>query len=124
MRIRAIDHVTLRVHSLAVAQKYYEEVLGLTCERVAVGGSDGLCLENEAIHFFMIEDQDIDPDYVRTQHISFEVEDLQPVIAYLDSRGEQYEVGRFEGFKNRNYRWCEWRDPSGIRLECVESLRG
>ena len=122
MRIQAIDHVTLSVRSVARAQKYYEEVFGLTCERAPVGGSDGLRLENEAVHFFMVEDSELDPEYVRRQHLSFAVDSLEPVIKCLEARGEQYEIGRFEGFTHRNYRWCEWRDPEGIRVECVESL--
>jgi len=28
-----------------------------------------------------------------------------------------------EIFKFNNYRWCEWEDPDGIKIECVETLK-
>jgi catechol 2,3-dioxygenase-like lactoylglutathione lyase family enzyme len=110
VRIQAIDHVTLRVRSVALAKEYYEAVFGLKCSPATVDGATVLRLEN------------LDAAHVRAQHLSFTVADLDAVISELEARGEQCEVGRFEGFTYRNYRWCEWRDPEGIRVECVEPL--
>jgi catechol 2,3-dioxygenase-like lactoylglutathione lyase family enzyme len=81
-----------------------------------------LQLEKATVHFFLAEEPTIDADSVNRQHISFEVESLGPVIALLEARGEPYELGQYSGFKSRNYRWCEWRDPAGIRIECVERM--
>lgn len=61
--------------------------------------------------------------FVAKQHISFEVESLARVIENLNALGiTDYEVGEVGFFVHKNYKWCEWRDPSGIRLECVELI--
>jgi len=31
-------------------------------------------------------------------------------------------MGEFRQFRYHNYKWIEWRDPDGIRLEYVESI--
>lgn len=96
MRVRAIDHVTLRVRSVALAKEYYEAVFGLECSPADVEGAAGLRLENEDVHFFMLEESDLDPAHIRAQHLSFAVVDLDAVIAELESRGELFTVGQFE----------------------------
>ena len=61
--------------------------------------------------------------FIAKQHISFEVDTLEKVITSLKELGvTDFEVGRVNLFKHKNYKWCEWRDPSGIRIECVEVL--
>jgi len=120
MDLRSIDHVALYVRDLDVAKAYYEEVFGLSCLELSGQELRTLQLEAPSVHFFVIEDPSITPDFVRRQHISFEVESLAAVVAALDARGEAYELGEYAEFASRNYRWCEWRDAVGIRVECVE----
>jgi catechol 2,3-dioxygenase-like lactoylglutathione lyase family enzyme len=122
MKLRAIDHVTLQVPDIRVARRYYEEVFGFSCRELSNEGSKSLQLEGGDVHFFITEMPAVDPEVVRRQHISFEVDSLTPVRDLLDKRGESYESGEYSGFRTRNYRWCEWRDPNGIRVECVEHV--
>jgi len=116
---KAIDHVCLWVRSLAEAKAYYEKVFNFVCTP-RQGDATTLVVESPAIHFF-ISESDRDTVFLAKQHISFEVESLDHVIDNLISLGiADYEVGEVSFFVHKNYKWCEWRDPSGIRLECVE----
>lgn len=54
---------------------------------------------------------------------SFRVKNLNEVIERLGSAGiDDYATGAVDFFAHNNYRWCEWRDPDGIRVECVEII--
>lgn len=121
IKTKSIDHVCLWVRSLPEAKAYYEKLFGFTC-RVREGDGATLIIESEQVHFFLSENQGSD-EFMPKQHISFEVDSLDQVIENLESLGiSDYEVGKITLFTHRNYKWCEWRDPSGIRLECVEVI--
>jgi len=122
MQLRAIDHVTLYVRDLDAVRPYYEEVFGFSCSELRTEAGRGLQLETDSVHLFIVEAPERDPGSVRMQHVSFEVAELGAVARQLDSRGEAYETGQYSGFRSRNYRWIEWRDPEGIRVECVEHI--
>jgi len=82
-------------------------------------------VESPNIHFFISEVHSVSPDFLSKQHLSFEVDNLDHVISALEGLGiSGYETGEFEMFQHRNYKWCEWRDPDGIRIECVERTPG
>ncbi len=116
---KAIDHVCLWVRSLSEARDYYEKVFDVVCAP-RDGDDTTLVVESENIHFF-ISDSGSDNKFLSKQHISFEVESLSQVIENLKALGiSEYNVGEVSFFAHKNYKWCEWRDPSGIRLECVE----
>ena len=120
MEIKSIDHVTLYVKSILNVKRFYRDLFQLSCKEVFNDELLGLSLENESVHFFILEDPNIDPEFVSRQHISFQVEKLEPVIEQLKSLKIQHRTGQYQGFKKRNYRWCEWKDPEKIRVECVE----
>ncbi|VAW74569.1 hypothetical protein MNBD_GAMMA15-2023 [hydrothermal vent metagenome] len=64
-----------------------------------------------------------DDEFLSKQHLSFEVDSLDEVIETLNEAGiSEYSLGEVRFFAHRNYTWCEWRDPNGIRLECVEII--
>jgi len=119
IKVKAIDHVTLWVRSLAEAKLYYENIFGFIC---TPRNSDKttLVVESESVHFFLSESRG-ESEFITKQHISFEVESLDKIIETLNVKGVTgYEVGEVNFFIHKNYKWCEWEDPSGIRLECVE----
>ena len=120
MQIKAIDHVSLYVSSIQNVKDFYRDLFQLTCKEIKTKSSPVLSLENDSLHFFINEDPHIDPEFVAKQHISFEVDSLEPVIQQLKSLNIPHKIGQYEGFETRNYRWCAWRDPENIRLECVE----
>jgi catechol 2,3-dioxygenase-like lactoylglutathione lyase family enzyme len=121
IKTKAIDHTWLWVRSLTEAKSYYEKVFGFECSP-REGDKSTLIVESDAIHFFLRESKNASFHF-SNQHLSFEVESLDLVIAALNEMGVcDYETGEVEFFKYKNYKWCEWKDPSGIRLECVEVL--
>lgn len=106
---------------MAEAKEYYEKIFGFTCTP-RPDDDNTLVVESEAVHFFISQSKDMDA-LLANQHLSFEVDSLENVIASLQELGvTDFEVGEVNLFKHKNYKWCEWRDPSGIRLECVELL--
>lgn len=119
IKTKAIDHVWLWVHSLEEAKRYYERVFGFACFP-REGDESTLVVESEAVHFFLREGK-IKPEFLSKQHLSFEVESIDPVINTLNEIGvTDYQLGEVGFFTHKNYRWCQWQDPNGIQLECVE----
>ena len=119
--LKNIDHVCLWVRSLAESKAYYERLFGVICTS-REGDPATLVVESEQIHFFMSEARSDHP-FLAQQHISFAVDSLDAVIAALGHLGiNDYTTGTVNFFQHHNYRWCEWRDPSGIRVECVEHI--
>ena len=40
----------------------------------------------------------------------------------LQSLNIPFETGKFEGFEYHNDYWVEWREPDGIRLDCIDLI--
>ena len=79
-----------------------------------------IVVESDSVHFF-VEEYDNKESLVEKQHISFQVKSLSNVVEELKRKGiADYQIGEVSFFKNRNYKWCEWKDLNGIRFECVE----
>ena len=115
----AIDHICVRVRSLPQSQEYCERVFGVTC-RPRDGDPRRLIVESENAHFLLSENAG-DGTFIATQHLSLQVESLAEVTAHLRNLGITDDtLGEVCFFARRNYAGCEWRDPDGIRLECVE----
>ncbi|WP_455210099.1 VOC family protein [Kaarinaea lacus] len=115
----AIDHVCLWVRSLPDAKSYYEKIFGFACTP-RENDETTLVVESENVHFFLRESKD-ENIFLSKQHIAFQVESLSNVIETLNVMGiSNYRLGEVNCFDHKNYKWCEWQDPSGIRLECVE----
>ena len=119
IRAKAIDHICLWVRSLSASQKYYERVFGVAC-RPRDGDPRTLIVESQNVHFFISENEGDDRSIAK-QHLSFQVESLAEVTEHLTKLGiTEYTLGEVRFFAHRNYKWCEWRDPDGVRLECIE----
>ena len=120
-QIKSIDHICLWVRSLEASKEYYQTLFGVTCSP-RDGDENTLVVESDCVHFFISENSD-DDAFIDKQHLSFEVENLDDVTRHLDKLNIQnYKTGEVGFFKNRNYKWCEWLDHDGIRLECVEII--
>ncbi|MBI4216051.1 MAG: VOC family protein [Chloroflexi bacterium] len=120
IELREIDHICLLVSDLANSREYYQKLFAVECSPHPRDPS-ALMVESRHARFFMKEIQ-ATPDILGQQHLSFRVQSLAPVIEMLQRDNISYEVGVFTHFARSNYRWVEWRDPDGIRLECVELL--
>jgi len=122
VKINNIDHTTLYVNSIDSVIKFYAELFEFTVTPGVSEDGRYLMVENDQIHFFILEDASISKKFIAKQHLSFSVPSLKPVYEQLKSMGVSYQRGTFNGFKKRNFDWCEWIDPEGIRLECVEHI--
>ena len=118
IELKSIDHVCLWVSSLNASRQYYEKLFNVDCF-IKDGDETTLVVESKLIHFFISEYHG-DENFINKQHLSFEVECLDDVIAYLNNLGIKFSTGQVDFLKSRNYKWCEWRDPDDIRLECIE----
>lgn len=115
-----IDHVVLFVSSLQQSRDYYERVFNFTCAP-REGAPDTLAVENKDVHFFLTRDPDMPEALRKRQHISFTVDNLALALQALENMGEQgVATGEVSFFTYNNYAWAEWRDPDGIRVECVQ----
>lgn len=116
-----IDHVCLIVNNLEESQKYYERILNME-SRKSNTDSKTILLENKEVHFFIIE-RDFPREYIEMQHISIQTESIEIKKQELVEKGiTELTMGEFRQFRYHNYKWIEWRDPDGIRLEYVESI--
>lgn len=122
MNLKTIDHVTLYVPSVDLVRDYYTDVFGFSVTDLPSSGANTLLVERGAVHFFIVEERSAPLDFIRRQHISFEVDSLRPVTTLLDDNNIPYNTGIYEGLAAFNYRWCGWRDPEGIRVECIERV--
>ena len=119
IQVNSIDHVCLWVHSLAEAKSHFETVFGFDC-KLHIHDQSTLVVESEKVHFFISETKQAG-NFLANQHLSFEVESLAQVINTLTNMGiTDFDQGEVAFFAHRNYKWCEWKGPSGIRLECIE----
>ena len=116
-----IDHICLSVTDLNRAKIYYERVFGAKC-RLRKNDPKTIIVEAKNVHFFLSQTIG-NSDFISGQHLSFRVTNLSCIIDELKALEiTEYKTGTVEFFERNNYRWCEWRDPDGIRLECVELL--
>ena len=121
IQIKSIDHVCLWVRSISESRSYYEKVFGFECTP-REGDSTTLVVESENVHFFLSEIGK-ESEFLSKQHISFEVESLDQAVENIKSLGiTDFSSGEVGFFVHKNYKWCEWRDPNGIRLECIEVI--
>ncbi len=118
-----IDHINLIVSSLNKTKDYYERVFGFNIVP-RENNPQALAVESKHVHFFITQIENVPEAVMQNQHISFEVENLDSVIEALSRLGiTDCKIGEIGFFQYQNYRFCEWRDPDGIRLECVEVQR-
>lgn len=75
-------------------------------------------LERGPVHFFL-EESDVQKAFLSKQHLSFAVEDLSEIKQRLTEKDIAYEEGTTKLFQRGAYQWVEWRDPDGVRVECV-----
>lgn len=120
IKVIGIDHVCLMVSNLEKARGYYQSIFGLSVKPHPRAENTLMC-EDENTHFFL-EQVGFPAEFLSKQHLSLRVSDRKKIMDTLQSLGIPFETGKFEGFEHHNYFWVEWRDPDGIRLECIELI--
>ena len=144
MAIQRMDHVGIVVDDLAAATEFFLE-LGLELEgEASVGGPwvdrvvglDGVRadiamlqtpdghgrLELSKFHTPRAPgaDQHAPANTPGIRHVTFEVQDIDAVVAGLRARGAEL-VGELERYEDR-YRLCYVRGPEGIIVELAEQI--
>jgi glyoxylase I family protein len=113
MRIRALNHTSVRIADLARSREFYEGLLGLTNAPRPDLGFPGAWYEvgGGQVHLIQVPKmaEGIDPT---DPHFALEVEDLAEVRRTLDARGVPYLA--FGGAQL----WV--RDPDGNVVEICE----
>jgi len=91
MRIRRLDHASLRIADLARSRPFYEEILGLELAPRPELGIPGVWydLHGAQLHLIGVPKMtdDIDPTGA---HLALEVDDLAAVRRTLETRGIPY----------------------------------
>lgn len=122
IHVQGIDHVCLTVTDLARAGDYFQRVFAFECHSHPTAGGM-LIVESPCVHFFLREERTAPAEFLSQQHLSFRVPNLDQVVARLAEEPQAvYELGEVAFFKYHNYKWCEWRGPDRIRLECIEVI--
>lgn len=120
INVNRTDHFCMLVSNIENAKEYYNNLFNWNIFYHPINNKT-LMVETKNLHFF-IKEVKLYRDFFALQHYSFEVEDISEIIMILDQNNIKYEKGNFSSFKFNNYTWVEWRDPDGIRLECIERL--
>jgi glyoxylase I family protein len=114
MRVRRIDHTSLRITDLARSREFYEGLLGLETAPRPDLGFPGAWYEVAGTQLHLIQCgkmfDDIDPT---DPHLALQVEDVDAVKRALDARGVRY-----LDFGGRQL-WI--RDPDGNVVEICEA---
>ena len=120
---KRIDHINLIVSSIDRTKDYFERVFGFNIVP-RENNPQTLVEESKHVHFFITQIDNVAETVLQNQHVSFEVEDLDSIIETLAGLGiTDCKIGEIGFFKYQNCRYCEWRDPDGIRIECIEVIR-
>jgi catechol 2,3-dioxygenase-like lactoylglutathione lyase family enzyme len=116
-----IDHICLLVSDLEKSREYYEKLFNVAC-KFHPRDDKTLMLETNKIHFFLKEIK-MPSEFYENQHLSFETLNIDMAAEKLKQcKIENFEIGVFNDFRFNNYKWLEWRDLDGIRLECIEKI--
>ena len=117
-----IDHVCLIVRDVLKSKEYYEMIFDVK-GRPHPRDDKTYMFESPGIHFFLIQ-ADCPRDFLEKQHLSIRTNNLEMAKKVLEDKGiTQFEIGCFQDFIYTNYKWLEWRDPDGIRLEFAEVIK-
>ena len=121
INVIGIDHICLLVSNLEKSREYYEKLFNVIC-KFHPKENKMLMLETNKIHLFLKEIK-MPSEFYENQHLSFETLNIDVVAEKLKQCGiRNFEIGVFKNFQYNNYKWIEWRDPDGIRLECIEKI--
>jgi len=120
INVKEIDHICLMVNDLNKFRKYYEKYFGFEFN-LHPNNKDIWAVESKGIHFF-VKEVSYPDEFVKSQHLSLLVDDIESVLKILKENNIKFNSGEFHEFKYKNYKWVEWLDSEGIRIECVERI--
>ena len=129
MKIAAVNHIAIICSDYAKSLEFYTEVLGceVICEEYREERQSrrtALSLNGSyLIELFTFPDSPERPSYPEAlglRHLAFSVDDVEAVIAELDSKGIVHEPLRIDTVHNEKTVFVH--DPDKLPIEFVESL--
>jgi glyoxylase I family protein len=127
MLLNKVHHIAIICGDYAVSKRFYTEILGLTPVReVYREARDSWKLDlalgaQYIIELFSFPDppaRPSRPEAVGLRHLAFEVDDLDRVVAHLESQGVAVEPIRVDEFTDKRFTFIA--DPDGLPLEFYE----
>ena len=119
-------HIAVIASSFEKAREFYVEKLGFTVIREVYRESQGdflrmLQLGDTVIELFIRPDAPqrvTGPEALGLRHLAFRVEDIEPVVAWLNAMGIETEPVRVDHVNGGRFTF--FRDPDGLPLEIHE----
>lgn len=126
MKLEQIHHVAVIASDYQASKRFYTEILGLPVIRENYRPERGdykldLQLGDCELELFGIPGAPPRPSYPEAcglRHLAFKVEDMEAVIAELESKGVSVEPVRVDAFTGG--RMTFFKDPDGLPLELHE----
>ena len=126
MNINKIHHVAVICSNYQVSKKFYTEILGLKVIREVYREEResyklDLELGDSQIELFSFKNAPERASYPEARglrHLSFEVDDIEEAVRYLESNGVKCEPIRIDEFTLRKFTFFE--DPDKLPLELYE----
>ena len=126
MNLNKLHHVAIICSDYQTAKEFYVEKLGLPLVREVYRPERRdyiltLLVGNVEVELFVMENPPqrvTNPEACGLRHLAFHVEDIEPVVAWLNNMGIETEPVRVDPFTNK--RMTFFRDPDGLPLELHE----
>ena len=126
MNLNKLHHVAIICSDYRSAKEFYVEKLGLPLVREVYRPERRdyiltLLVGNVEVELFIVENPPLrvtNPEARGLRHLAFRVEDIEPVVAWLNGMGIETEPIRVDPFTNK--RMTFFRDPDGLPLELHE----
>ena len=126
MRINKIHHVAIICSNYEISKKFYTEILGLKIIREVYREEResyklDLELGDSQIELFSFKNSPERVSYPEARglrHLSFEVDNIEETISYLESNGVKFEPIRIDEFTLKRFTFFE--DPDKLPLELYE----
>ena len=121
-----LHHVAIICSDYRAAKEFYVEKLGLPLTREVYRPERRdyiltLLADDVEVELFIMENPPqrvTNPEARGLRHLAFRVEDIEPVVAWLNGMGIETEPVRVDPFTNK--RMTFFRDPDGLPLELHE----
>jgi catechol-2,3-dioxygenase len=120
LKVKHLDHLTIEVHQIKVAMRFYTEILGFdeieTPIEVKSKGVRWLRFPgNQALHIIEVPDM----NKPSSAHMAFYVEDIESWEKHLARHQIEMHPPKFDIYQARRF---FIQDPSGNRIEFLKRL--
>lgn len=128
MKINRINHVAIICSNYEVSKKFYTEILGLSIIKETFRDSsnsyklDLRVGENDQIELFSFSDSPrrvSKPEACGLRHLSFEVDDIEETVRYLELNDIAVEDIRIDEITGKRFTF--FQDPDDLPLEIYEN---